>query len=73
MIEDILVGREMLFKVEKKSNSLFQYDESYRIKRVCSEVAIIDAYKLAGEVNTPVVVYNCVSVLVIAIVIFFSV
>ncbi|XP_057444947.1 replication protein A 70 kDa DNA-binding subunit C-like [Lotus japonicus] len=51
MIEDILVGRELLFKVEKKSNSLFQYDESYRIKRVCDDAAIIDAYKLCGEVK----------------------
>ncbi|XP_057437330.1 uncharacterized protein LOC130729560 isoform X2 [Lotus japonicus] len=53
MIEDILVGKELLLKVEKKSNTLFQYDDSYRIKRVCDDLAIIAAYKSAGHVETP--------------------
>ncbi|XP_057440670.1 replication protein A 70 kDa DNA-binding subunit C-like [Lotus japonicus] len=56
MIEDILVGREMLFKVEKKSNTVFQYDDSYRIKRVCDEAAVMEAYKSDANAVVPNVV-----------------
>jgi len=50
---DALSGARVLFKVEKCTPSSIMFDESYRVKRVCTDPAIIKAYALEGVYITP--------------------
>lgn len=50
---DGLSGARVLFKVEKCTPSTIMFDESYRVKRVCTDPAIVKAYALEGVYNTP--------------------
>ncbi|KAJ1433733.1 hypothetical protein SESBI_05876 [Sesbania bispinosa] len=48
-----LIGMEFLFKVESKEETLFQFDDSYRVKRVCFDKSIIEEYKGGIDEETP--------------------
>ncbi|KAJ1407200.1 hypothetical protein SESBI_24521 [Sesbania bispinosa] len=48
-----LIGMEFLFKVESNEESLFQFDDSYRVKRVCFDKSIIEEYKGGIDEETP--------------------
>ncbi|KAJ1411026.1 hypothetical protein SESBI_21561 [Sesbania bispinosa] len=48
-----LVGLELLFKVEKLSDYAFSFDDSFKVKRVCDDVAIIEKFKEGGLARTP--------------------
>lgn len=52
LMEEQLVGKELLFKVEKKSNNFFQFDDSYCVKRICDDPSIIEAFKAISAVQT---------------------
>lgn len=51
-MEEQLVGKELLFKVEKKSNNFFQFDDSYCVKRICDDPSIIEAFKALSAAQT---------------------
>ncbi|XP_057445132.1 replication protein A 70 kDa DNA-binding subunit E-like isoform X2 [Lotus japonicus] len=53
-IEDTLVGRDLLFKVEKKVVNLYNYEEPYHVKRVCDDSDIIKAYMSNSSAETPI-------------------
>jgi hypothetical protein len=48
-----LKGRKMLFKVEKTNNASVLFDGSFRVKRVCFEPSIVEAFHVAGKGSTP--------------------
>lgn len=48
-----LKGRKMLFKVEKTNNASVLFDGSFRVKRVCFEPSIVEAFHVAGKESTP--------------------
>ncbi|KAJ1441611.1 hypothetical protein SESBI_01233 [Sesbania bispinosa] len=48
-----LIGKEFLFRVENKDESLFGLDDSFKVKRACSESFIIDEFKEALDDETP--------------------
>ncbi|XP_057419428.1 replication protein A 70 kDa DNA-binding subunit C-like [Lotus japonicus] len=52
LMEEQLVGKELLFKVEKKSNNFFQFDDSYCVKRICDDPSIIEAFKALSAAQT---------------------
>lgn len=57
-MEQQLIGKELMFKVEKGSNNFFQFDDSYRVKRICDDLSIIVAYKALSSAQTANVVKN---------------
>ncbi|WJX62991.1 hypothetical protein P8452_47925 [Trifolium repens] len=44
---DLLKGKKFLFKVQKSYSGALRFDDSYRVKRVCSDEAIIKAFEVA--------------------------
>lgn len=52
-IDEALVGRDLLFKVEKKMVNLYHYEDAYHVERVCEDVDIIDLFMLNGAIETP--------------------
>ncbi|KAJ1408030.1 hypothetical protein SESBI_23886 [Sesbania bispinosa] len=48
-----LVGKELLFKVEKTVKYTFNYDDSFKVKRVCDDKEIIKQFKKEKSVETP--------------------
>ncbi|KAJ1427593.1 hypothetical protein SESBI_09478 [Sesbania bispinosa] len=49
-----LVGTELLFRVERKDDPTFTYEECFRVKRVCLDPEIIADYKSELDDQTPV-------------------
>jgi hypothetical protein len=41
---ELLKGTKMLFKVEKISSVPLQFDGAFRVKRVCTDLAIMEEY-----------------------------
>ncbi|XP_057444946.1 replication factor A protein 1-like [Lotus japonicus] len=52
-IEEALVGKDLLFKVEKRMVNLYNYEDPYHVKRVCNDTDIIDLFTLNDAVETP--------------------
>ncbi|TKY53416.1 hypothetical protein E2542_SST24946 [Spatholobus suberectus] len=48
-----LVGKEVLFKVEKKDRRSLKFNDLYTVKKVCIDADIIDAFKQETDVQTP--------------------
>ncbi|KAJ1377202.1 hypothetical protein SESBI_49122, partial [Sesbania bispinosa] len=50
MVGDAL---ELLFKVEVKEDRAFKWDDSFKVKKVCSDEAIIKEFKEESSIKTP--------------------
>ncbi|KAJ1426810.1 hypothetical protein SESBI_10062 [Sesbania bispinosa] len=48
-----VVGKELLFRVEQQEDTSFSYDQSFRVRRICSDLDIIAQYKAEIECETP--------------------
>ncbi|KAJ1439052.1 hypothetical protein SESBI_02831 [Sesbania bispinosa] len=48
-----IIGKEFLFRLEQKDYALFNFEDSYRVNRVCSDPDIIVDYKAGMEFETP--------------------
>ncbi|KAJ1436000.1 hypothetical protein SESBI_04553 [Sesbania bispinosa] len=48
-----LVGKELLFKVEKTADYAFSYDDSFKVRRVCDDKEIIKQFKKEKSIGTP--------------------
>ncbi|KAJ1385244.1 hypothetical protein SESBI_41836 [Sesbania bispinosa] len=48
-----LVGKELLFRVERKEDEFFLNDECHRVKKICSDECIIKEFKELVEEDTP--------------------
>lgn len=57
-MEQQLIRKELMYKVKKGSNNFFQFDDSYRVKRICDDPSIIVAYKALSSAQTANVVKN---------------
>ncbi|WJX62061.1 hypothetical protein P8452_47097 [Trifolium repens] len=44
---DLLKGKKFLFKVQKSYSGALRFDDSYRVKRICSDEAILKAFETA--------------------------
>ncbi|KAJ1378152.1 hypothetical protein SESBI_48152 [Sesbania bispinosa] len=49
---DILIGKELLFKVEVKDDRAFKFDDSFKIRRTCDDDDIIKELKNEGSIRT---------------------
>ncbi|KAJ1442189.1 hypothetical protein SESBI_01004 [Sesbania bispinosa] len=50
---DMLIGKELLFKVEVKVERAFKFDDSFKIQRTCDDDDIIQEFKSDGSIRTP--------------------
>ncbi|KAJ1406482.1 hypothetical protein SESBI_25026 [Sesbania bispinosa] len=50
---DMLIGKELLFKVEVKAECAFKFDDSFKIRRTCDDDDIIQEFKNDGSIRTP--------------------
>ncbi|KAJ1412229.1 hypothetical protein SESBI_20606 [Sesbania bispinosa] len=50
---NMLIGKELLFKVEVKEDQEFKWDDSFKVKKVCSDESIIREFKEDSSVKTP--------------------
>ncbi|XP_057417149.1 uncharacterized protein LOC130711499 [Lotus japonicus] len=48
-----IIGKEVLFKVEKSSDHGMKYDDSYKVKKICDDLAIIELFKDKTKIQTP--------------------
>lgn len=48
-----LIGKEVLFKVEKLSDHGTKYDDSYKVKKTCDDKFIIDLFNDKTKIETP--------------------
>ncbi|KAJ1434841.1 hypothetical protein SESBI_05204 [Sesbania bispinosa] len=48
-----LIGKELLFKVEKIAEYAFNYYDSFGVKKVCAELEIIQQFKKSFIVESP--------------------
>ncbi|KAJ1426402.1 Nucleic acid-binding, OB-fold [Sesbania bispinosa] len=48
-----IVGRELLFKVDKGSGHAFRFDDTFRVRRICDDPSIIGIFKDNSVVKTP--------------------
>ncbi|XP_057428167.1 uncharacterized protein LOC130721389 isoform X2 [Lotus japonicus] len=48
-----IVGTELLFKVEKSPDHGTKFDESFKIKKICADRAVIEAFKDESKIQTP--------------------
>ncbi|KAJ1377804.1 hypothetical protein SESBI_48489, partial [Sesbania bispinosa] len=48
-----LIGKAMLFKVEKGPEYAFSYDDSFKVKKVCDDSQIITKFKDMWGITTP--------------------
>ncbi|KAJ1380361.1 Nucleic acid-binding, OB-fold [Sesbania bispinosa] len=47
-----LTGQEFLFRVERKNDPMFAFDESYIVRRVCTDPSVIEEFKSGVEEET---------------------
>ncbi|KAJ1386803.1 hypothetical protein SESBI_40494 [Sesbania bispinosa] len=50
---NILIGKELLFKVEVKDDRAFKFDDSFKVKKICSNKDIIREFKEESSIKTP--------------------
>ncbi|KAJ1383634.1 hypothetical protein SESBI_43231 [Sesbania bispinosa] len=50
---DIVIGKELLFKVEVKAERAFKFDDSFKVKRTYDDDDIIQEFKSDGSIRTP--------------------
>ncbi|KAJ1390723.1 Nucleic acid-binding, OB-fold [Sesbania bispinosa] len=49
-----IVGKEILFKVQKNADVTFVYDDdAYKVKKICDDTEIIEEFKTDGSIVTP--------------------
>ncbi|KAJ1390732.1 hypothetical protein SESBI_37243 [Sesbania bispinosa] len=49
-----IVGKEILFKVQKNADVSFFYDDdAYKVKKICDDTEIIEEFKTDGSIVTP--------------------
>lgn len=48
-----IVGNEYLFKVEKEFDHGVKYDGSFKVKKICDNIAVIEKFKDNNAVQTP--------------------
>ncbi|XP_057440291.1 uncharacterized protein LOC130732203 [Lotus japonicus] len=48
-----LIGKEAIFKVEKSSDHGMKYDDSYKVKKICDDLSIIQLFKDKTKIQTP--------------------
>ncbi|KAJ1390611.1 hypothetical protein SESBI_37352 [Sesbania bispinosa] len=48
-----LIGKDLLFKVEKTIEYAFSYDDSFKVKKVCDDKEIIQLFKKSSNIETP--------------------
>ncbi|KAJ1390267.1 hypothetical protein SESBI_37629 [Sesbania bispinosa] len=48
-----LIGKDLLFKVEKTTEYAFSYDDTFKVKKVCDDKEIIQQFKKSSSVETP--------------------
>ncbi|XP_057442175.1 uncharacterized protein LOC130733903 isoform X2 [Lotus japonicus] len=48
-----IIGRQMLFKVQKSSNHDSTFDDSYRVKKICTDINVVETFKDNSKVQTP--------------------
>ncbi|KAJ1380929.1 hypothetical protein SESBI_45585 [Sesbania bispinosa] len=49
---DMVIGKELLFKVEVKADRAYKFDDSFKVRRTCDE-DIISEFKNEGSIMTP--------------------
>ncbi|KAJ1389293.1 Nucleic acid-binding, OB-fold [Sesbania bispinosa] len=52
------VDKEMLFRIERKKDSTFGYDESFKVRRICSDSTLISDLKDIVDDDTPLKVVS---------------
>ncbi|KAJ1389235.1 Nucleic acid-binding, OB-fold [Sesbania bispinosa] len=50
---NVLIGKEVLFKVKVKEDCAFKWDDSFKIKKVCTDEDIIKEFKQDFSIKTP--------------------
>ncbi|KAJ1409034.1 hypothetical protein SESBI_23056 [Sesbania bispinosa] len=58
-----LVGREVLFRIERKDDVLLSLDDSFEVKKVCTDTAIINEFKACANEDTPLKATEICSIL----------
>ncbi|XP_057426086.1 uncharacterized protein LOC130719476 [Lotus japonicus] len=48
-----IVGRELLFKIEKSVDHGSKFDDSYKVKKMCVDTAVIESFSDSSAVITP--------------------
>nr|AFK33968.1 unknown [Lotus japonicus] len=48
-----LIGKEAIFKVEKSIDHGMKYDDSYKVKKICDDLSIIQLFKDKTKIQTP--------------------
>ncbi|KAJ1430136.1 hypothetical protein SESBI_07920 [Sesbania bispinosa] len=48
-----LVGKELLFKVETKEGALMNFEDSFKVKRICCDPSILCEFKEGLNIETP--------------------
>ncbi|KAJ1406125.1 Nucleic acid-binding, OB-fold [Sesbania bispinosa] len=48
-----LVGSELLFRVERKEDNFFLYDECYIVRKICTDSSLINEFKEIVDDDTP--------------------
>ncbi|KAJ1383626.1 hypothetical protein SESBI_43223 [Sesbania bispinosa] len=50
---NIVIGNELLFKVEFKDDRAFKFDDSFMVKKICCDENIIREFKEESSIKTP--------------------
>ncbi|KAJ1388935.1 hypothetical protein SESBI_38687 [Sesbania bispinosa] len=50
---DMVIGKELLFKVEVKADRAYKFDDSFKVRRTCDDEDIIREFKNEGSIMTP--------------------
>ncbi|KAJ1388161.1 Nucleic acid-binding, OB-fold [Sesbania bispinosa] len=50
---NIIIGKEILFKVEVKDDRAFSFDDSFKVKKLCDDEGIVNEFKEERYVQTP--------------------
>ncbi|KAJ1410055.1 hypothetical protein SESBI_22291 [Sesbania bispinosa] len=50
---NIVIGNELLFKVEVKDHCAFKFDDSFKVKKICCDENIITEFKEESSIKTP--------------------
>lgn len=48
-----IIGRELLFKVVKSMDHGTRFDDSYKVKKICADNAVVESFSDTSSVLTP--------------------
>lgn len=58
-MQEGLVGRDLLFKVEKNLVNVYNFEDPYTVKRVCDDFDLMEVFMANSSVETPIMVCLC--------------